>query len=133
MSSTEKLTATRAQLELRIEELLSTSDGGMAAQMALAFIRPQVEAKVDELLARPADDIDEFLVAVIDIIARHISDDYGAFVAGPYGVEDLLERADADPLRAPDPVGGGNPIGQVGARPQDVPVGGGAAVGDRPG
>lgn len=115
-TSTEKLHATRDHLEPQLEALLA-NDRGMAASVAVAFMRPQIEAKVDELLARSPDDLDAILFQIIDVTAGHLSDTVRAFAVGPGGidggalVDGYVGHRDQVELRAPGPGGGGDQVG----------------------
>lgn len=144
-TSTEKLTDLREVLTDHLEAFLTGSGqtSGMAS-MAVAFLRPQVEALVDDFLTRDRHDIDAGIVQLVDFLARQLSDDVDDVLAGPGGVTflpgpnpgapvDLEAEPGPDPLRAPDSPGGSDEVGQVASGPQAVPVGGGASSGDRPG
>jgi hypothetical protein len=116
----------------------------------MAFIRPQAEAYVDQFLTRDRGDVDAAIIGMLDVLARHLSDDIEPFAVGPRGADlaaliagyvdhdhDQGEQLDGlgpgDPLRAPDPAGGGDAHGEVAPGPEAVPVGSGPAAGDRPG
>lgn len=146
-TSIDKLHTLRDQLDPLLEELMGGGgDLPMVAQMGLAFVRPQVETYVDQFLTRDPADVDAALIAIVDAVAKHLSDDVAPFAVGPRGadlaagvagyvddVDDGGPEQLADPVRASDPAGGGDPVGQVAPGPAPVPVGSGTAAGDRPG
>lgn len=121
-TSTEKLRDLRDHLEPQLAEVIDQGKGGMAASMAISFLLPIVEGKLDEFLARPPDEHDEILINIIDIAGRHLSDDARPFAVGPAGVDGgacidgyvgtvQLEQLEPDPVRGSHPAGGGDGLG----------------------
>lgn len=112
-TSIDKLHDLRNRLEPQLEAMIRQGKGGATAGVAIAFARPMVEAKVDELLSRSPDDVDEILVGIIDIVAGHLSDTARPVAAGPGGVDAGATVIDyighRDPVRAPDALGGSDP------------------------
>ncbi len=111
-TANEKLAELRTMVEPAIEELLGNQRG--VAGMAVAFLRPQIEALVENELARPAEELDTILAVAIDLLTRVRSDDARRILCWPDGAvylegAELLER-DGEPVAGELVVTVGDPV-----------------------
>ena len=69
-TSVEKLRALRPEVTAELEAMLAGSAVGRMAGPVLAFIRPQIDAKIDGWLSLPPETID----ATLDNIIERLND-----------------------------------------------------------
>jgi hypothetical protein len=143
----EKLAQLRMDLEPEIRQHLAGGQMGKAASVLMSFLEPQVEGWLDRNLARPADELDAILAGLIDTLGRLRSDGLAALIVCPdgariagttksfdYGEAGVVDWfAAGDQIRAPAVRDGDHPVREVDADAVDLPVGGGAPAGGRPG
>jgi hypothetical protein len=116
-TATEKLTELRAQLEPTAREALGQLNGqaGVVGRMATGMLLPQVEEWLDRQLARPDDDLDAAIAAIIDTLGRLRSDDAEQLIVRPSGAYFCaLDLGDVvgHPVRAAGVPDGVHPDGQ---------------------
>jgi len=131
---------------LVVPELLTMLDEAAAENpmvgLGLRALRPRLEhelrERINAQLARPPAELDAILARWIGHLGNCRSDDArpifvtagGSFYVATAGCPG---ECLTDPVSAQDLRDGSDELGQVAPGPVDVPGGGGAAVGDRPG
>lgn len=139
------------KLEAMLDKMMPELDQSIGEQpftvrMALEALRPTLERKIDEHLARAPEELDDALALAIDILGRLRSDDARELIVSPAGgayyaavVDDSDEHAEeffhwrvVDPVRPAVDGAGPDEVREVDGGASGVPHDSGAALDHRP-